>query len=138
MRTLFFIIAVSCILSCNTADQPGDVIMNRYEVIEIILPRNSWKVEKYIKEGINYTHELDSIQFQFYEPDKITAQSKDNSITLGTWQYKALPGTIEQLDIDFAPPLDKISGGWTILDIMNSEIKLSKSERDTLVFGYFE
>lgn len=138
MRTLFFIIAVSCILSCNTADQPGDVIMNRYEAVELILPRNSWKVEKFIQNGNNYTSEFASIQFHFYEPDSLRAQLKDSSTVVGSWRYQAIPGTIEQLNIDLASPLAKISGEWRILDIMNSEIKLSKSERDTLVFGYFE
>lgn len=138
MKKIFFFLAIICGISCNTEDHSGDVIMNRYEAVKLILPRNSWKVEKFIQDGNNYTSEFDGIQFHFYEPDSLRAQLKDSSTVVGSWRYQAIPGTIEQLNIDLASPLAKISGEWRILDIMNSEIKLSKSERDTLVFGYFE
>lgn len=133
MKRLFLLLCVISLTACDTTDIPGDVITREFERVKFILPRTSWKINKFIIDNENRTTNFDSIVFKFKAQDSLMAEFPEFR-DYGKWHYESLPGESEKLVLEAPEIIQELSDTWEILSLVNAEVHLSRKGTDTLIF----
>ncbi len=126
MKKLILIFSIITFISCNSDDDAGDVITNKFEQITAILPQGSWEVSKLIDGSDDHTVDFESFIFTFYEDGTVVGET-DLFTDHGNWMYRSTSKNGEQLLLAFndVTPFNLITEDWTIVSISNSRVELS-------------
>jgi hypothetical protein len=128
--TMLMFILFSVVTSCKK-DDSNNVNPNAIPIVT----SGTWTVSSYKETSEDHTDDFAGYTFTFESNGQMTATNSGNTTT-GSW---TLDDSENELHIDLGnnSPLDKLSKGWTILSITETEISLqddSSSSNEVLQF----
>lgn len=115
-------------VSCDTKEEPGDVITSEFERINSVLIKDTWQIEEFIKNDSILTEKLEGYIFDFFESGTFTI-IKDSINHPGIWEYKSFPfeGELLELEISSDSILKILSESWKIESVINQQVELKYS-----------
>ncbi len=110
MKKIFLALSV-CILffSCQkTIESAVD------DILVQAMTSGKWKMSLFTKNGVDFTSDFTSYQFQFYNNKTVDAIKNSVLEKTGTWNANSTNKTIEANFNNQAIPVSMINGLWTI------------------------
>lgn len=145
LKTVFLLLIVSLILSCDTDRDDIDLSEAEARELNLIVQQGEWKISEYIFNNSNETANYSDYVFRFDDGNILSARALSDEVT-GTWRISNDSGDEFDAfdDVDFHiffssnGKLGELANNYDVISATASQIRLRPGNTDsstTLTFS---